>query len=372
MRKSFLVITLLASSFISRSQMGMRQQNPQLLSQPTQGGLRELFAGPATPEGFAPWLDSMKSWRQKLHDTLQFNNKRYSEPKTAWTKTTFVYAQMMAHDKYFFDRSKGEYTVNKYLDDLEKRYGGLDAVLIWPTYPNIGIDDRNQLDYWKDMPGGLQGIAKMVNDFHKRGVKVFFPIMIWDHGTRKLQWAMAAALLEALKAVGADGLNGDTMSGVTEDYASASDSLNYPTALQPELSVKNINMLAYNQLSWGYFWQYNYSPGVSVYKWFEPQHQVNITNRWMTDKTNDLQYAFFNGIGYNSWENIWGIWNQITERHSSAIRTIRTIYRQFPDVWSSVGWTPHVSVLQKGVFASQFPGAHQTVYTFVNRDSFPK
>ena len=45
----------------------------------------------------------------------------------------------MAHDRYFYDYEKKEYTVDKYLDDLEKRYGGIDAVLVWPTYPNIGM-----------------------------------------------------------------------------------------------------------------------------------------------------------------------------------------------------------------------------------------
>jgi len=38
----------------------------------------------------------------------------------------------------------------------------------------------------------------------------------------------------------------------------------------------------------------------------------NISDRWNHNKTNNLQFAFFNGIGWESWENIWGIWNGIT------------------------------------------------------------
>ena len=44
-----------------------------------------------------------------------------------------------------------------------------------------------------------------------------------------------------------------------------------------------------------------------MYKWLESRHMVNICRRWGRDKTDDLQHAFFNGVGYESWENIWGI-----------------------------------------------------------------
>ena len=90
----------------------------------------------------------------------------------------------MVEERYFYDPVAGKYTVDRYLDDLEKRYGGIDAVLIWPVYPNIGVDNRNQHDMLRDMPGGLAGVKKMVADFHRRGVRVFFPVMPWDVGTR--------------------------------------------------------------------------------------------------------------------------------------------------------------------------------------------
>ena len=67
-------------------------------------------------------------------------------PALQWTQSSFIQPQMMVQDRYFYDPVAGRYTVDRYLDDLEKRYGGIDAVLVWATYPNMGIDDRNQLE----------------------------------------------------------------------------------------------------------------------------------------------------------------------------------------------------------------------------------
>ena len=46
------------------------------------------------------------------------------------------------------------------------------------------------------------------------------------------------------------------------------------------------------------------------------KHLTHICERWAQDRTDGLQYAFFNGAGYESWENIWGMWNQFTPRQS--------------------------------------------------------
>jgi len=343
-----------------------------------QGNTGEMIAGPVTPSQQKQWLDTLKQWRINERKKLQFNDKEYRKPALSWIKSTYIYAQMMAHDRYFYDPVKGKYTVDRYLDDLEKRYGGLDAVLIWPTYPNIGVDNRNQFDLVADMPGGKEAVKQMIRDFHKRGVHVFFPIMIWDHGTRKHKLSIPKTITREMKELGADGLNGDTMNGVTKDFLDAYTENNHPLALQPEVNLSDLKMLEWNLCSWGYYFpdwgvlKYNHIPGVSLYKWLEPRHQVFITDRWAVNKTENLQYAFFNGIGYNSWENIWGIWNQVPDRYGEAIRRIRMIYQQFPEVWNSPAWQPHFPVVQQGVYASKFPGSKTTIYTFVNRDSANK
>ena len=73
-------------------------------------------------------------------------------------------------------------------------------------------------------------------------------------------------------------------------------------------------------------------PRVSNYKYMtNGKHLTHICERWATDRTDGLQYAFFNGAGYESWENIWGIWNQFTPRDGEALRRISKLLRHFGD-----------------------------------------
>jgi hypothetical protein len=130
------------------------------------------------------WIAELTDWRREHLIRIGYDDANYRRPELAWAQRNFVHAQMMAEERYFYDPVAGRYTVDRYLDDLEARYGGIDSVLIWYVYPNIGIDDRNQFDLARDLPGGLDGLRGAVEDFHRRGVRVFLPTMPWDNGTR--------------------------------------------------------------------------------------------------------------------------------------------------------------------------------------------
>jgi formylglycine-generating enzyme required for sulfatase activity len=97
---------------------------------------------------------------------------------------------------------------------------------------------------------------------------------------------------------------------------------------------------------------------------------VNVCDRWNRDKTDNLQYAFFNGVGYESWENIWSIWNQITPRDAEALRRVAKIERAFATLLVSSDWEPHTPTLRHGIFASKFPGRGATLWTMVNRNEY--
>jgi iron(II)-dependent oxidoreductase len=324
-----------------------------------------------TAEETQAWLDDIRHWRDERRIRVGSNGSEYERAELKWTQSSFVQPQMMVHDRFFYDPTARRYTVDRYLNDVEARYGGIDSILVWPTYPNIGIDDRNQYDLVADLPGGRDGVKEFIAAFHRRGVRVLFPVMLWDQGTRKEGIPDAEALSQELVDVGADGINGDTLQGVPRTFRSASDVLGHPLALEPELGPASDEMLNYNNMTWGY-WKYDFVPTVSRYKWLESRHMVHISNRWAHDHTDDLQFAFFNGIGFESWENVWSIWNGMTPRDAEALRRIATIERAFSKLLVSPDWEPHTPMLQYGVFASKWPGDGATLWTIVNRNAYPE
>jgi gamma-glutamyl hercynylcysteine S-oxide synthase len=314
------------------------------------------------------WLDDVTRWRRETRLRAGYSGQEYERQELRWTQASFIQPQMAVEDRYFYDPVAGKYTVDKYLDDLEKRYGGIDSVLIWPVYPNIGVDNRNQYDLLRAMPGGVPGVKQMVADFHRRGVKVLFPVMLWDQGTRDPGLADWDATAQLLAEVGADGVNGDTLRGIPHSFRAASDASGHPLVLEPEhVMAAPFESLAWNTATWGY-WQYPTAPMVSALKWLEPRHMVHVCDRWNHSKVDNLQYAFFNGVGYESWENVWGIWNGIVPRDAEALRRVAEIERTVSKFLVSPAWQPYAPTVQYGIYASRWPLENQTLWTIINRN----
>ena len=141
---------------------------------PPQG---QQFPGPPSKGETADWLREIKQYRDEKRIRAGLNSELYDRPELQWAQSSFMQPQSMVEDRFFYDPSERRYTVERFLADLDKRYGGIDSVLLWPVYPNIGIDNRNQFDLVRDMPGGTAGLHEMIAEFHRRGVRVLFPNM---------------------------------------------------------------------------------------------------------------------------------------------------------------------------------------------------
>ncbi|HXM92866.1 MAG TPA: formylglycine-generating enzyme family protein [Candidatus Dormibacteraeota bacterium] len=365
------IVFLFACSSVAYAQdtkfapVGQQIPGPPCLSMK---GAWEGGSKPCSDAEHENWLADIRHWRDERRIRIGYEGSRYELPELKWTQSSFIQPQMMVEDRYFYDPRANRYTVDRYLDDLEKRYGGIDAVLIWPTYSNMGIDNRNQHDMIRSMPGGIAGVRQMIADFHKRGVRVLFPMMMWDQGTHDPSKPWPDAIASLMADVGADGINGDTQDGVPRTFFDAAIRTGHPLAFEPEGGPHDEGV-AYNLLTWGQY-EFPFVPLIDRYKWIEPRHMVNISDRWNRDKTNDLQFAFFNGVGWESWENIWGIWNGINPRDAEATRRIATIERGVAPFLVSKDWEPFCPMLHYGVFASRWPLEEGTVWTIVNRNEY--
>jgi len=333
-----------------------------------------FFSGPEQPVDAAAWLGGLKAWRADRRIRLRYDGSQYDRPELEWTQHIFSQVQLLIWDRSFYDPENGEYTVDRFLAETESHVGPIDAVLIWHVYPNLGVDDRNQFDLLRDLPGGLPALRQMVQQFHSRGVRVFFPILAWDTGTRDEAAFPWLAITKLLADIGADGINFDTLESVPEQFRRASDATGHPLALEPQFEPRD-ESLAWTNIGWNDWvtWEgkeYPFVPMVDKTRWLEPRHTVSVTDRFTRDKTDSLQHAFFNGEGYAVLENLWGFWYGMNANDAEALLRFTRIERTLADNLRSLAWEPHSPTVQAGVFASRFPSATSTLWTIVNRNEY--
>ena len=129
----------------------------------------------------ATYHKGLETMRTACQKAISYDDSIYDVKELQWTQTAYLSPQMHPYDRLFFDPEVGNgtggigYTVESWLEDLDKRYGGIDKALVWPTYTQIGIDDRNQWDMILTLPGGPEGLCAMAKRMQAKGVKVLWP-----------------------------------------------------------------------------------------------------------------------------------------------------------------------------------------------------
>ena len=195
------------------------------------------FKGPSSPADFNTWYENLASWKETTLAEINFNGSIFEVPEILWTQTTFMQPQIHPYDQFFYNITTHSYTPDKFVNDLNDRYGGVDSMLVWPTYPNIGCDDRNQYDLILSMPGGLPGIKELINTFHNDyGIKILWPYNPWDQYTNYVGTSDDIAMAILQNETHGDGFNGDTMGYIPETfYTYSANVFNHPIALEAGL-----------------------------------------------------------------------------------------------------------------------------------------
>ncbi|MFL6121065.1 SUMF1/EgtB/PvdO family nonheme iron enzyme [Actinophytocola sp.] len=332
---------------------------------PEVGDIAKVFAAPDDPADWPAWRTALARWRDEARERLGYRGTRYERPETAWTAGCYSVALVWLWDERLFNHAEGRFEVAGFLDRTAD-YGGFDGVVLWHAYPIIGIDDRNQFDFYRDVPG----LRDVLAEFQSRGVRVFLDYNPWDTGTRRAPHDDATELALLSAELGADGMFLDTMKEGDARLASALLDNRPPQVLEGESRLPNARVEDH-QLSWAQWFADSAAPGVQRARWFERRHMTHQTRRWNRDHSAELQSAFMNGTGMLVWDAVFGVWVGWSERDKATLRRMLRVQRALTPVLTAGEWTPLVdaadAALAAGVYASRFAAPGLTLWTLVNR-----
>lgn len=330
----------------------------------------KILAAPADRADRAAWRAALHRWREEAGERLPDHMPRYEDPASAWAQDVRVVAQVWLWDELMYDAERREFTPDKLLEDARERFGGFDGVVLWHAYPVIGIDERNQWDYYRQVPE----LADLVATLQARGVRVFCDYNPWDTGTRR--GADDAEELSALISdMGFDGVFLDTLKQADAPLIEAADTARPGIGLETESKLA-LDDLGTHTLSWAQWFADSEVPGVLKTHWYEPRHIQHHIRRWNRDHSEELQSAWLNGVGMMTWENVFSAWVGWNERDSRTLRRMRPVQLAAPQLLCT---RPEplidlgADVERAGVFGSLFAEADAegatALLALVNRSS---
>jgi hypothetical protein len=194
----------------------------------------DLIPAPKDPQRWAAFREELNRWREQARRDLNYDDSMYCKPEFAWAASSFACCFVMVCDQTFYEPKAGIYRVEAFLEHGRREFGGYDSLVLWQAYPRIGVDDRNQFDMYRDLPGGLAGVRRAVKAIQRRGTRVYVDYNPWDTGTRREGKSDIEALAELVRALQADGIFLDTMNRGSAELRTALDAARPGVVLEGE------------------------------------------------------------------------------------------------------------------------------------------
>jgi len=328
--------------------------------------VKPLVPAPSDPSKLRSWREALATERQNLRQRLGYGDESYRGREFAWVPSCYSCCFAMMYDQRLYDPARGRYTIERFLEEGIKEFGGYDAIVLWHAYPRIGFDERNQFDFYRDMPGGFAGLRELSRAIHGCGVKVFLDYNPWDTGTRREGKSDAEMLAEVAGAIEADGIFLDTLHEGMQELRTKLDAVRPGIVLESELTLPAARIRDHH-MSWAQGFSDSEVPGVLWNKWFERRHMMHQIQRWNHDHTSELQMAWMNGSGMLVWENVFGTWMGWSSRDRAILGSMLPVQRRYVGLFSGESWTPLVPTEAARAYASLWQGGGVRLWTVVNR-----
>ncbi|XBH21326.1 SUMF1/EgtB/PvdO family nonheme iron enzyme [Jonesiaceae bacterium BS-20] len=325
----------------------------------------KIFVPPTDRSQWPAWRAQITRWADQAKERIGYDGSMYDRQGSTWASSCFTVAQVWLWDELLYDTENNRFTPDKLLADASGRLGGFDGVVLWHAYPIIGIDDRNQWDYYRDVPG----LKDLVDYFHDHGVKVFVDYNPWDTETAR-GGPDAEELAKTIAQFEADGIFLDTMQKADPEFVATLERARPGIALEGESKLP-LTSVSSHALSWAQWFADSEIPGVLRAKWFERRHMQHHIRRWNRDHSQELQSAWINGVGVMVWEVVFSAWVGWNDRDAATLRRMLPVLRAFSHVLRDGQWTPLAPLADRAfdanIYASRFELDGITLWTAVNR-----
>jgi formylglycine-generating enzyme len=321
------------------------------MSQEATATWAELRQPPGDPRRRDEWRLGLEQWRRDARQAVQYDGARYSSAELAWTRSCFVCGMVMLWDEALGGPDRARLSARQFLEQNKESFGGLDAVVLWHAYPRLGFDDRNQFDYYREVPGGLGALRELVDECHSSGTRAIIAYCPWDLGTRREPEGDIAALVDIGSRVGTDGIFLDTLGQASTGLLDLLAADASPMALMTE-NVVPLDRISDHLMSWAQWPPEDEAPYVLRNRWFEPRHMQFVVRRWHRDHSNELHLAWLNGAGVVVWENVFGTQNPWSASDRALLRQMRPVQRTLGGMFSAGDWVPLIKTGQEGIHAS--------------------
>ena len=307
------------------------------------------------------WQEGLrKAFQEKvLYDVDEFDNELYEREDLKWMRHSYVSHLIYGWDHSFYESAEGKYKLKEFLERGQRWYGGDDFIGIWPTWPSLGLDQRNQWDLFRDLPGGLKKLSEVAEMSREEGSKFFICYNPWDEDTRSE--SHFAGMADLVKKIGADGVVLDTKGSSSREMQEAVDSVRAGVIMYSEgMAVpKDMPGIVSGRVHNALY----YPPLLNLNKLIKPDFAIfRVAELAFEPIRREYATSFFNGYGTEL--NIFrpGRPEWIEDDYRFFGRTVR-ILRENTSNFVRYDYVPLISTLQDNMYVNKWPGEEKQIFT---------
>jgi iron(II)-dependent oxidoreductase len=294
-----------------------------------------------------------------LYDLGSFNDSLFQREDLTWIRHSYLMTLLFAWDEQYYDRFKGRYGFDRFIGEKSNLLGNYDVFMIWPTWPRLGVDPRNQFDMYRDMPGGLAELKRQAGLMHRTGGKYFISYNPWDESTRREEHLKG--MEDLMRRTDADGVVLDTWGESSREFQAAADRVKPGIVLYSEgMAVpKDMPGIVAGRVHDALFMP----PPLNMNKVIKPDFAIFRVMQVQEGRLHrESAVCLFNGYGAELNVMRTGRPGWMDEEYRYLGLVVK-ILRENSEAFLSQEWTPLLPTSVDSVWVNRWPSRDKTVYT---------